>query len=99
MFEQIVNLITRGVVALEIIAKHYETVGAAVGKQEDKKPSKAKKEVVEDDDAEDEAPAKTKKVGILKRARTRVIILPSHCLLLVSAVAFCFGAFFFEISC
>lgn len=30
MFEQIVNLITRGVVALEIIAKHYETVGAAV---------------------------------------------------------------------
>ncbi|WZL04593.1 hypothetical protein WRPBWLFC_CDS0050 [Escherichia phage SM_S22] len=61
MFEQIVNLITRGVVALETIAKHYETVGAAVGKQEDKKPSKAKKEVVEDDDAEDEAPAKTKK--------------------------------------
>lgn len=63
MFEQIVNLITRGVVALEIIAKHYETVGAAVGKQEDKKPSKAKKEVVEDEDheAEEEAPAKTKK--------------------------------------
>nr|DAO67516.1 MAG TPA: protein of unknown function (DUF4094) [Caudoviricetes sp.] len=30
----------------------------------------------------------------MKRARTRVIILPSHCLLLVSAVAFCFGAFF-----
>lgn len=60
MFEQIVNLITRGVVALETIAKHYETVGAAVGKQEDKKPSKAKKEVVEDDDAEDEAPAKGK---------------------------------------
>ena len=64
MFEQIVNLITRGVVALETIAKHYETVGAAVGKQEDKKPSKAKKEVVEDDDAEDaedEKPAKSKK--------------------------------------
>lgn len=61
MFEQIVNLITRGVVALETIAKHYETVGAAVGKQEDKKPSKAKKEVVEDDDDEAEAPAKTKK--------------------------------------
>ncbi|QXV85055.1 hypothetical protein P9607_gp48 [Escherichia phage TheodorHerzl] len=64
MFEQIVNLITRGVVALETIAKHYETVGAAVGKQEDKKPSKAKKEVVEDDaedDAEDEKPAKAKK--------------------------------------
>lgn len=64
MFEQIVNLITRGVVALETIAKHYETVGAAVGKQEDKKPSKAKKEVVEDDDdgeAEDEKPAKGKK--------------------------------------
>ncbi|AIK68760.1 hypothetical protein EK99P-1_0048 [Escherichia phage EK99P-1] len=61
MFEQIVNLITRGVVALETIAKHYETVGAAVGKQEDKKPSKAKKEVVEDDDADDEAPAKAKK--------------------------------------
>lgn len=61
MFEQIVNLITRGVVALETIAKHYETVGAAVGKQEDKKPSKAKKEVVEDDDDEDEKPAKSKK--------------------------------------
>lgn len=63
MFEQIVNLITRGVVALETIAKHYETVGAAVGKQEDKKPSKAKKEVVEDgdDEAEDEKPAKAKK--------------------------------------
>lgn len=43
MFEQIVNLITRGVVALETIAKHYETVGAAVGKQEDKKPAKSKK--------------------------------------------------------
>lgn len=56
MFEQIVNLITRGVVALETIAKHYETVGAAVGKQEDKKPSKAKKEVVEDG-----KPAKSKK--------------------------------------
>ncbi|WPK38560.1 hypothetical protein [Escherichia phage AV129] len=63
MFEQIVNLITRGVVALETIAKHYETVGAAVGKQDDKKPSKAKKEVVEDgdDEAEDEKPAKAKK--------------------------------------
>lgn len=61
MFEQIVNLITRGVVALETIAKHYETVGAAVGKQEDKKPSKAKKEVVEDDDEEEEKPAKGKK--------------------------------------
>lgn len=63
MFEQILNLITRGVVALETIAKHYETVGAAVGKQEDKKPSKAKKEVVEDedDDGEDEKPAKSKK--------------------------------------
>lgn len=69
MFEQIVNLITRGVVALEIIAKHYETVGAAVGKQEDKKPSKAKKEVVEDDDAEDEAPAKTKKVPAKGKAK------------------------------
>ncbi|WZL04595.1 hypothetical protein WRPBWLFC_CDS0052 [Escherichia phage SM_S22] len=34
---------------------------------------------------------------ILKRARTRVIILPSHCLLLVSAVAFCFGAFFLKL--
>ncbi|QHR76399.1 hypothetical protein jat_19 [Escherichia phage jat] len=61
MFEQIVNLITRGVVALEVIAKHYETAGAAVGKQEDKKPSKSKKEVVEDDDDEDEKPAKSKK--------------------------------------
>lgn len=59
MFEQIVNLITRGVVALETIAKHYETDGAAVGKQEDKKPSKAKKE--DDEDAEDEKPAKAKK--------------------------------------
>lgn len=65
MFEQIVNLITRGVVALETIAKHYETAGAAVGKQEAKKApakGKAKKEAVEeDDDAEDEAPAKSKK--------------------------------------
>lgn len=63
MFEQIVNLITRGVVALEVIAKHYETAGAAVGKQEAKKApanGKAKEEVVEDDDAEDEAPAKGK---------------------------------------
>lgn len=65
MFEQIVNLITRGVVALETIAKHYETAGAAVGKQEAKKApakGKAKEEVVEDDDAdEEEAPAKSKK--------------------------------------
>lgn len=73
MFEQIVNLITRGVVALETIAKHYETVGAAVGKQEDKKPSKAKKEVVEDDDAEDEAPAKTKKAPAKGKAKKEVV--------------------------
>lgn len=73
MFEQIVNLITRGVVALETIAKHYETVGAAVGKQEDKKPSKAKKEVVEDDDAEDEAPAKTKKAPAKGNAKKEVV--------------------------
>lgn len=60
MFEQILNLITRGVVALETIAKHYETLGAAVGKQEDKKPSKAKKEEAkdEDDEQEDKKPAK-----------------------------------------
>ena len=73
MFEQIVNLITRGVVALETIAKHYETVGAAVGKQEDKKPSKAKKEVVEDDDAEDEAPAKGKKATAKGKAKKEVV--------------------------
>lgn len=73
MFEQIVNLITRGVVALETIAKHYETVGAAVGKQEDKKPSKAKKEVVEDDDAEDEAPAKAKKAPAKGKAKKEVV--------------------------
>lgn len=72
MFEQIVNLITRGVVALETIAKHYETVGAAVGKQEDKKPSKAKKEVVEDDD-EDEAPAKPKKAPAKGKAKKEVV--------------------------
>ena len=73
MFEQIVNLITRGVVALETIAKHYETVGAAIGKQEDKKPAKAKKEVVEDDDAEDEAPAKTKKAPAKGKAKKEVV--------------------------
>lgn len=66
MFEQIVNLITRGVVALEIIAKHYETVGAAVDPKANgtAKKGKAKKEVVEDDDedeAKDEKPAKGKK--------------------------------------
>lgn len=73
MFEQIVNLITRGVVALETIAKHYETVGAAVGKQEDKKPSKAKKEVVEEADAEDEAPAKSKKAPAKGKAKKEVV--------------------------
>lgn len=73
MFEQILNLITRGVVALETIAKHYETVGAAVGTQEDKKPSKAKKEVVEDDDAEDEAPVKTKKAPEKGKAKKEVV--------------------------
>lgn len=73
MFEQIVNLITRGVVALETIAKHYETVGAAVGKQEDKKPSKAKKEVVEDDDAEDEVPAKAKKAPAKGKAKKEAV--------------------------
>ena len=67
MFEQIVNLITRGVVALEIIAKHYETVGAAVDPKANgtAKKGKAKPETeVEDDDqdeAEDEKPAKGKK--------------------------------------
>ncbi|CAE6408052.1 hypothetical protein vsip_49 [Escherichia phage vB_Eco_CS16] len=75
MFEQIVNLITRGVVALEVIAKHYETVGAAVGKQDDKKPSKAKKEVVEDgdDEAEDEKPAKAKKAPAKGKAKKEVV--------------------------
>lgn len=75
MFEQIVNLITRGVVALETIAKHYETVGAAVGRQEDKKPSKAKKEVVEDgdDDSEDEKPAKAKKAPAKGKAKKEVV--------------------------
>ena len=75
MFEQIVNLITRGVVALETIAKHYETVGAAVGKPEYKKPSKAKKEVVEDDDdeTEDEKPAKTKKAPAKGKAKKEVV--------------------------
>lgn len=75
MFEQIVNLITRGVVALETIAKHYETVGAAVGKQDDKKPSKAKKEVVEDgdDEAEDEKPAKAKKAPAKGKAKKEVV--------------------------
>lgn len=72
MFEQIVNLITRGVVALETIAKHYETVGAAVGKQEDKKPSKAKKED-DDDDAEDEKPAKSKKAPAKGKAKKEVV--------------------------
>ena len=65
MFEQIVNLITRGVVALETIAKHYETVGAAVDPKANgtAKKGKAKKEVVEDedDDGDEEAPAKSKK--------------------------------------
>lgn len=75
MFEQIVNLITRGVVALETIAKHYETVGAAVDKQEAKKaPAKGKaKEVVEDDDAEDEAPAKTKKAPAKGKAKKEAV--------------------------
>lgn len=73
MFEQIVNLITRGVVALETIAKHYETVGAAVCKQEDQKPSKAKKEVVEDDDAEDEKPAKSKKAPAKGKAKKEAV--------------------------
>ena len=76
MFEQIVNLITRGVVALETIAKHYETAGAAVGKQEAKKApakGKAKEEVVEDDDAEDEAPAKTKKAPAKGKAKKEAV--------------------------
>lgn len=75
MFEQIVNLITRGVVALETIAKHYETAGAAVDKQEAKKaPAKGKaKEVVEDDDAEDEAPAKTKKAPAKGKAKKEAV--------------------------
>lgn len=73
MFEQIVNLITRGVVALETIAKHYETVGAAVGKQEDKKPSKAKPETeVEDDDDQDEVEDTPKaKKGAAKETRSK----------------------------
>lgn len=76
MFEQIVNLITRGVVALEVIAKHYETAGAAVGKQEAKKApakGKAKEEVVEDDDAEDEALAKTKKAPAKGKAKKEAV--------------------------
>lgn len=66
MFEQIVNLITRGVVALEIIAKHYETVGAAVDPKANgtTKKGKAKPETEvedDDDDADDGKPAKGKK--------------------------------------
>lgn len=73
MFEQIVNLITRGVVALETIAKHYETVGAAVGKQEDKKPSKAKKEEAKDEDEEQEDKKPAKKSAAKGKAKKEVV--------------------------
>lgn len=66
MFEQIVNLITRGVVALETIAKHYETVGAAVDPKANgtAKKGKAKPDTeVEDDDQDEvEDTPKAKKV-------------------------------------
>lgn len=56
MFEQIVNLITRGVVALETIAKHYETVGAAVDPKANgtAKKGKAKPDTEVEDDDQDE---------------------------------------------
>ena len=62
MFEQILNLITRGVVALETIAAHYQPAGAAVDpKANGTKTSrgKAKQEVEEpEDDEPEEKPAK-----------------------------------------
>lgn len=75
MFEQIVNLITRGVVALETIAKHYETVGAAVDPKANgtAKKGKAKPETeVEDDDDQDEVEdtPKTKK-GAAKETKSK----------------------------
>nr|DAF54281.1 MAG TPA: hypothetical protein [Siphoviridae sp. ctFRY1] len=73
MFEQILNLITRGVVALETIAKHYETQGAAVGKQEDKKPSKAKKEEAKDEDEEQEDKKPAKKSTAKGKAKKEVV--------------------------
>ena len=56
MFEQLLNLITRGVVALETIAKHYETVGAAVDPKANgtAKKGKAKPETEVEDDDQDE---------------------------------------------
>ena len=77
MFEQIVNLITRGVVALETIAKHYETVGAAVDPKANgtakKGKAKPETEVEDDDQGEDEKPAKSKKAPAKGKAKKEVV--------------------------
>nr|DAO67517.1 MAG TPA: hypothetical protein [Caudoviricetes sp.] len=75
MFEQIVNLITRGVVALETIAKHYETVGAAVDPKANGTAKKGKAEPeteVEDDDDQDEVEDTPKaKKGAAKETKSK----------------------------
>ena len=62
MFEQILNLITRGVVALETIAAHYQPAGAAVDPKANGTKTtrgKAKQEAEEpEDDEPEEKPAK-----------------------------------------
>ena len=74
MFEQIVNLITRGVVALEIIAKHYETAGAAVDTKANgtAKKGKAKPETeVEDDDQDEVEDTPKVKKGAAKETKSK----------------------------
>nr|DAG74051.1 MAG TPA: hypothetical protein [Caudoviricetes sp.] len=74
MFEQIVNLITRGVVALETIAKHYETVGAAVDPKANgtAKKGKAKPETeVEDDDQDEVEDTPKAKKGAAKETKSK----------------------------
>lgn len=73
MFEQILNLITRGVVALETIAAHYQPAGADINPKTNgtTKKGKSKPETeVEDEEEEVEETPKSKK-GAAKETKSK----------------------------
>lgn len=74
MFEQILNLITRGVVALEVIASHYQPSGANVDPKANgtAKKGKSKPETeVEDDDQDDVEDTPKAKKGATKETKSK----------------------------
>lgn len=73
MFEQLLNLITRGIVALETIASHYETAGASLNPKANGTAKKAKPEADDEerDEDQDETPKSKAKKGAAKESKSK----------------------------